>query len=56
MNTYAALYKSKIIEVHAKSSYDAQKYAALVFKAKKTYDVSVYLTEIEGTPIEINLN
>ena len=42
---YIALYKGKKAEVYAKSSFAAQTAAAKFFKAKKSYDVSVYLCE-----------
>jgi hypothetical protein len=45
MNGYIAIYKGKQIEVYAESSYQAQLEAAKQFKAKKSYDVSVYLCE-----------
>ena len=51
MNGYIAIYKDKQIEVYADSSYSAQVKAAEQFKAKKRYDVSVYLCEINGEQI-----
>ena len=45
MNGYKALYKGKWLEVCANSSYEAQKKAAELFKAKKSYEVSVFLCE-----------
>jgi len=44
-NGYLALYKNKQIEVYAESSYKAQLEAAKQFKAKNSYEVSVYLCE-----------
>lgn len=44
-NGYIAFYKGKKIEVYANTSYEAQQYAALKFKAKKSYDVTVVLAE-----------
>ena len=43
MHTYIAMFKGKQIEVKADTSYAAQQEAVKVFKAKKSYDVSVYL-------------
>lgn len=51
MNGYIAIYKGKQIEVYAATSYEAQKLAASQFKAKKTYDVSVYLCEKDGEQV-----
>lgn len=48
MRTYIALYKERRLIVTASSSYEAQKTAAELFKAKKRYDVTVYLAD---TPI-----
>lgn len=45
MNGYKAFYKGKSIEVLAPSSYDAQLNAARLFKARKSYDVTVVLCE-----------
>ena len=42
---YIALYKNRRILVEAKSSYDAQLQAAALVKAKKSYDVTVYLAD-----------
>lgn len=47
MNGYIALYKGKQIEVHAATSYEA----AVQFKAKKTWEVSVYLCEKDGKQV-----
>lgn len=51
MNGYIAIYKEKKIEVWAETSYQAQLKAAKEFKAKKSYDVSVYLCEIQGKQV-----
>jgi hypothetical protein len=45
MYTYLALYKNKRITVTADTSYAAQLQAAKLFKAKKAYEVSVYLAD-----------
>jgi hypothetical protein len=47
MNGYIAMYRGKKIEVHAETSYEAQQKAVAIFKAKKSFDVSVYLCEKE---------
>ena len=51
MNGYIAMYKDKKIEVYAESSYQAQLKAAQIFKAKKSYEVDVYLCEVEGKEV-----
>ena len=42
---YIAMYRGKKYEVYAKSSYDAQQKMAKYLKAKKSYEVDVYLCE-----------
>tara|TARA_B110000902_G_C13851561_1_gene415415 strand:+ start:36 stop:245 length:210 start_codon:yes stop_codon:yes gene_type:complete len=54
MNGYIALYKGKKIEVYAETSYAAQGKAAAELKAKKQYEVSVYLAEKAGEPVVQN--
>lgn len=51
MNGYIAMYKGKKLEVYATTSYEAQKKAAVMFKAKKSYEVDIYLCEKEGVEI-----
>lgn len=51
MNGYIALYRGRKIEVHAETSYEAQKKAAEKFKAKHSYQVNVYLAEKDGVPV-----
>lgn len=45
MNGYKAFWRGKTCEVYALTSYEAQLAAALVFKAKKSYEVSVVICE-----------
>lgn len=45
MNTYIAFYKGRQIEVKADTSYKAQLKAAELFKARKSYEVTVVLAE-----------
>lgn len=50
MNGYIALYKGKRTEVRADTTLEAQRKAAAFFKARKTYQVDVYLAELaDGT-------
>lgn len=48
---YLAFYKKKKIEVEEETSYKAQLKAAVLFKAKKAYDVTVILVEKDGKEI-----
>ena len=49
---YVCFYKGKRLEVYAASTYQAQLEAAKLFKAKKSYEVSVTLAEHEdGKPV-----
>lgn len=45
MNGYKAFYHGKSIEVYAERSFEAQKKAALLFKARKQHEVIVVLCE-----------
>lgn len=51
MNGYKAFYKDKTCEVYADSSYEAQQKAAVVFKAKKSHEVTVMLCEVQGKQV-----
>lgn len=51
MNGYIAFYRGKQREVTAPTSYDAQRKAAELFKARKTHEVTVVLAEIDGVPV-----
>lgn len=51
MNGYIAFYKGKKIEVVADTSYQAQIKAAKIFKAKKTYEVTVMIAESNGKEV-----
>jgi hypothetical protein len=52
MNGYIAFYKDRQLEVYAPTSYDAQLKAAALFRAKKSYDVTVVLCELNGKQVE----
>lgn len=52
MNRYIALYKNKKIEVFADTSYAAQQKAAQQLRARKSYDVSVYLADVIHTAVD----
>lgn len=51
MNGYKALYKGKWKEVWADTSYEAMKKAAKLFKAKKEWQVDVFLCELDGEQV-----
>ncbi len=51
MNGYKAFYRNNTLEVYADSSYEAQQKAARLFKARKSYDVTVVLCEKEGKQV-----
>jgi len=54
MNSYIAFYKNKKMEVKADTSYAAQLLASKAFKAKKSYDVSVVLVELNGSQVAVS--
>jgi len=51
MNTYVAFWKNKEITVQANSSYEAQQKAALQLKCRKTWEVTVMITEFQGKQV-----
>jgi hypothetical protein len=51
MFTYLAFYKGKQITVNALRTYDAQLIAAKLFKAKKSYEITVMLAAKDGEPV-----
>jgi len=53
MRKYLCMWRSKKVEVDAETTYQAQIQAAVQLKAKRTYEVSVYLmTDSEGNAVE----
>lgn len=50
-NGYIAMYKGKRTEIYAETSYKAQQIAATFFKAKKSWEVDVYLCERNGNEV-----
>jgi len=56
MNGYIALFRDKKIEVYANTPYEAQQIASKQFKAKKTYEVSVYLCELQGKQVVTHID
>jgi hypothetical protein len=51
MNGYKAFYKSKTCDVVALTTLEAQEKAAKILKAKKQWEVSVYLCEKNGEQV-----
>ena len=51
MNGYIGMYKGKQYEVYANSSYEAQTILAKQLKAKKSYEISVYLCEKDSKEV-----
>jgi hypothetical protein len=51
MFTYIAFYKGKEITVNALRTYDAQLIASKIFKAKKSYEVTVMLASKNDEPV-----
>ena len=51
MNGYVCFYRGKKAEVYAETSFKAQQKAAEIFKAKKTYEITVVLAEKNGNPV-----
>ena len=51
MFTYIAFYKGKQITVNALRTYDAQLIAAKLFKAKKSYEITVMLAAKDDEPV-----
>ena len=54
MNGYKAFFKGKQLDIYANSSYEAQKLAAIQFKAKKTYEITIVLCELSGSQVTHN--
>jgi len=54
LNGYKAFYKGKTMEVYAESSYQAWLKASELFRAKKSYQVTVILCEKNGKQITHN--
>lgn len=50
-NGYIATYKGRRTEIYAETSYKAQQLAAAFFKAKKSWEVDVYLCEKAGEQV-----
>ena len=53
MNNYECFYKGKRLSVKAASSYAAQTEAAKLFKARKSYDVTVVLADQSVSPASL---
>ena len=51
MNKYICFYKNKRTEVHATTVLEAQTKAVKFFKAKKSWEVTTILAEMNGTQV-----
>ena len=51
MNGYKAFWRGKTVEVTAATSFEAQRKAAELFKARKAYEVTVMLCEVDGATV-----
>ncbi len=51
MNKYVTYYRGHKAIHHANTTYEAQQKAAKEFKARKTYEVTVYLVEKDGKEV-----
>jgi hypothetical protein len=51
MCTYIAIYRGKQIEINAETLLEAHNLAVKQFKARKSWDVSIYLCEVDGKQI-----
>ena len=51
MNTYKAFYRGKQIEVKADTTYEAQKTAAQIFKARKSWEVNIVRVAKDGAGV-----
>jgi hypothetical protein len=51
VNGYIALYRGRRAEISADTSYEAQQKAVAIFKARKVWEVSIYLAEKNGETV-----
>ena len=49
---YKCFYRGKTCEVYALRTFDAQDAAAKIFKAKNSYEISVFLCEKDSKQVE----
>jgi hypothetical protein len=56
MNGYKAFYRGKTLDVQASTSFEAMSKAAILFKAKKSYEVTVVLCVKEGKQVITTLD
>lgn len=53
MRTYECFYKRKRVTVQAETSYEAQQKAAVIFKARRAYDVTPVLADVPVDPASL---
>lgn len=51
INSYKAFYRGMVVEVQAETTFGAQVLASEMFKAKKSYEVSIVLCEVEDKQV-----
>lgn len=54
MNGYVCFYKGRRLEIYAETSFVAQQKAAVIFKAKRLYEVTVVLAEDDDGEIVVH--
>lgn len=54
MNGYVCFYKGRRLEIYAETSFVAQQKAAVIFKAKRVYEVTVVLAEDDDGEIVVH--
>ncbi len=50
MNKYVAFWRQKSVVVEANTSFEAQEKAAVLLKAKKSWEITTMLAEKDGKP------
>lgn len=53
LRPYKGYYKGRTLEIQSSSSYEAQKELAKLFKAKRSYEVTVVLLDVIHHPASI---
>ena len=51
MHGYIAFFRGRQVTVHAASSYEAQQIAAKKFNARKSWEVTVVLADVNGKQV-----
>ena len=51
MNSYICFYKNKQKMIYADTAFEAQEKAAILFKAKKSWEIHTVLVKVKDRPI-----